>query len=178
MASKHGFVSRLCRLALGTLFIALPVTVARADTTPTTYWEAQTKADHYQKRAEQLRASGGAAYKSGLVRQAEAQTTKYAVLGDQLGAPPDEPPMSAEAAAEAKHYATLVSHYHAMGGPAYSGAAVQAAEEEQLKYEGPAAGKVTVRDSDGGKVTERDNYACQSNKPIAMIDCNETEEAE
>jgi len=86
--SKHGFVPRLCRLALGAGFVALSATAARAE--PTTYWEAEAKAEHYQKQAQQYRELGGAGYKSGLVRQADTEAAKYSALADKLGAGPDE----------------------------------------------------------------------------------------
>src|SRR5678815_4828707 len=73
--SKHGFVPRLCRLALGAGFVALSATAARAE--PTTYWEAEAKAEQYQKQAQQYRDLGGAGYKSGLVRQADTEAAKY-----------------------------------------------------------------------------------------------------
>ena len=86
--SKHGFVPRLCRLALGAGLVALSATAARAE--PTTYWEAQTKAEQYEKKAQQYRELGGAGYKSGLVRQADTEAAKYTALADKLGAGPDE----------------------------------------------------------------------------------------
>jgi hypothetical protein len=86
--SKHGFVPRLCRLALGAGFVALSATAARAE--PTTYWEAEAKAEQYQKQAQQYRDLGGAGYKSGLVRQADTEAAKYSALADKLGAGPDE----------------------------------------------------------------------------------------
>ena len=86
--SKHGFLLRLCRLALGAGFVALSATAAQAE--PTTYWDAQAKADQYEKKAQQYRELGGAGYKSGLVRQADTEAAKYTALADKLGAGPDE----------------------------------------------------------------------------------------
>lgn len=91
--SKHGFVPRLCRLALGAGLVALSATAARAE--PTTYWEAQTKAEQYEKKAQQYRELGGAGYKSGLVRQADTEAAKYTALADKLGAGPMRSPRPA-----------------------------------------------------------------------------------
>ena len=86
--SKHGFVCRLCRLALGAGFVALSATAARAE--PTTCGEAQAKAGQYEEKAQQYRELGGVGYKSGLVRQADTEAAKYTALADRLGAGPYE----------------------------------------------------------------------------------------
>jgi hypothetical protein len=108
--------------------------------TPEATREAEESADaqaaRWQRRADDFRRLGGAAYRLGLVQRAEGMAAKYRAAAAMLRARAAIDPATLEAwDAQALRYRRLVAQYENMGGAAYRDNLVQAAQAQARKYE-------------------------------------------
>jgi hypothetical protein len=115
--------------------VAPPATPA-AETVWVSERPADVKAAEWQRKAEEYKAMGGAAYRAGLVQNAEAQAAKYAAEARLTKARAAVDPATLLVLdAMAARYDRRVAEYRNMGGAAYKAGLVQKAEAEARKYQ-------------------------------------------